>query len=54
MDMYQMYQNLLGPYCTFLCTYYTYYAWQDHIWWIDLCFFVGFLGSFIMEKYLRA
>jgi len=24
---------------------------EDHVWWIDLCFFVGFLGSFIMEKY---
>jgi hypothetical protein len=22
----------------------------EHIWWIDLCFFVGFLSSFLLEK----
>lgn len=23
---------------------------QSHIWWVDLCFFVGFLASFLLEK----
>jgi ZIP family zinc transporter len=23
---------------------------DDHVWWVDLCFFVGFLMSFLMEK----
>ena len=27
---------------------------EEHVWWVDLCFFVGFLGSFIMEKYSRS
>jgi len=27
---------------------------EDHVWWIDLCFFLGFFLSFIMEKYSRS
>ena len=23
---------------------------EEHVWWIDLCFFVGFLASFLLEK----
>lgn len=22
----------------------------DHVWWIDLCFFIGFMAAFVVEK----
>ena len=22
-----------------------------HVWWVDICFFIGFLASFVLEKY---
>ncbi|KAJ1462502.1 hypothetical protein M885DRAFT_505406 [Pelagophyceae sp. CCMP2097] len=26
---------------------------EEHIWWVDLCFFVGFLASFLLDKLLK-
>ena len=25
---------------------------EEHIWWVDACFFLGFLASFLLDKLL--